>query len=65
MNGTMNSSRPVITIELVNEPGQPAWWRATFGDYHGFGPHPADALDNLFECITESVLLANPETMRK
>ena len=25
-----NNNCPVITIELVNEPGQPAWWQATF-----------------------------------
>jgi hypothetical protein len=53
----MNSTRPVITIELVNEPGQPAWWRAAFRDHHGGGPDPVAALDNLLKCITTSVLV--------
>ena len=52
----MNKSPSTITIELVNEPGQPPWWKASFTDHHGFGRNPGDALDNLFEVMVEAIL---------
>ena len=57
----MSNIRPVITIELVNENGQPAWWQAAFRDHHGFGPDSIAALENLLKCVTTSVL-TKPES---
>jgi hypothetical protein len=56
---------PIITIGLVSEAGQPPWWCATFRDITGAGPQPADALDNLLKCITESVLTRGGEEQEK
>lgn len=45
----LTEGRPVITIEQIAEPGQPAWWQAAFRDHHGFGPDPVAALDRRSE----------------